>query len=287
MLQFASQIVFNGLMSGLVYVLVALGFTMIFGIMRVVNFAHGEFYMIAAYVLYLACTLGGLNYFVGMLLGAVVAGIVGVVVERALFRPFIGREINGMIIAIALSLSFRALALILFGPEELAVPRPIQGSLLIGGVALTYDRLLIGVSALIIMSVFYLLLHHTRMGLAMRAIAQDEKIASLQGIAPSYIHAGAFGIGCVLAGLAGGLMAPIYTVSPTMGEMPMLKAFVVVILGGLGSIPGAVIGGILLGCVESLFSTLINSTVAAMIVFTLVVIVISWRPHGFFGNRFS
>ena len=287
MLQFSSQIIFNGLMSGLVYVLVALGFTMIFGIMRVVNFAHGEFYMIAAYVLYLACTLGGLNYFAGLLLGAVIAGAVGVVVERSLFRPFHGREINGMIIAIAVSLCFRAIALILFGPEELAVPRPIQGSLLIGGVALTYDRLLIGASAVVIMSIFYLFLHHTRMGLAMRAVAQDEKIASLQGIAPSYIHASAFGVGCVLAGLAGGLMAPIYTVSPTMGEMPMLKAFVVVILGGLGSIPGAVIGGILLGFVESLFSTLINSTVAAMIVFALVVVVISWRPHGFFGNRFS
>ena len=137
------------------------------------------------------------------------------------------------------------------------------------------------------MAIFYLFLHHTRMGLAMRAIAQDEKIASLQGITPSYIHAGAFGLGCILAGLAGGLMAPIYTVSPTMGEMPMLKAFVVVILGGLGSIPGAVLGGILLGFIESLFSTLIDSTVATMIVFALVVIVISWRPQGFFGNRFT
>ena len=287
MLQFGSQIVFNGLMSGLVYVLVALGFTMIFGIMRVVNFAHGEFYMIAAYVLYIVCTIGGFNYFAGLLLGALIAGLAGVVIERTLFRPFIGREINGMIIAIAVSLCLRAIALILFGPEELAVQRPIQGSLLIGRFALTYDRLLIGLSALIIMAIFYLFLHHTRMGLAMRAIAQDEKIASLQGITPSYIHAGAFGLGCILAGLAGGLMAPIYTVSPTMGEMPMLKAFVVVILGGLGSIPGAVLGGILLGFIESLFSTLIDSTVATMIVFALVVIVISWRPQGFFGNRFT
>jgi branched-chain amino acid transport system permease protein len=286
-LEFSGQIVFNGLMSGAVYVLIALGFTMIFGIMRVVNFAHGEFYMVAAYVLYLAVSIAGMNYFVGLLLGAAVAGLLGVIVERTLFRLFIGREISGMIIAIAVSLCLRAIALILFGPEELPVPRPIQGSLIIGGIALTYDRVLIGFCAVMIMGCFYLFLHHTKTGLAMRAIAQDEKTATLQGISPTIMYAGAFAVGCVLAGLAGGLMAPIYTVSPTMGEVAMLKAFVVVILGGLGSVPGAVVGGLLLGLVESLFSTLIDSTVATMIVFAMVVVVISWRPYGFFGTRFS
>jgi branched-chain amino acid transport system permease protein len=279
MLNLALQIIVNGLVSGSTYVLVALGFTLIFGIMRVLNFAHGELYMMGCYAVYIYAS-AGLNYFAALVLGAITVGLLGVLFERTLFRWVIGREVNGLIVALGLSVALRALALIIFGPDEIAVPRPVSGSFRFGGIFVPYDRVLVCGLALAIMLLFYFFLTYTRLGLAMRAVAQDERIASAQGVRPAVIYAAAFGLGSLLAGLAGGLMAPIYTVDPTIGESAMSKAFIIVVLGGLGSIPGAVVGGLLLGLTESLFSTLIDGTVAAMLVFVLVVVVILVRPEG-------
>ncbi len=278
-LQLAFQILVNGLISGSTYVLVALGFTMIFGIMRILNFAHGEFYMLGAYAVYVL-TQYGLNYFAALLLGAVIVGAIGVLIQRTLFRWVVGREVNGLIVALGVSISLQALALIIFGSVERAVLRPVRGALDLGLATIPYDRLLVGSAAFAIMLLFYFFLTFTRIGLAMRAVAQDEKIAAAQGVRPGFIQAAAFDLGTLLAGLAGGLMAPIYTLNPTIGALPMGKAFVIVVLGGLGSIPGAVVGGLLLGIAESLFATLIDGTVAAMLVFALVVLVILVRPQG-------
>lgn len=281
---FVFQILVNGTMAGLVYVLMALGFTLIFGIMRVVNFAHGELYMVAAYAVFLLTGTLGLNYFAALAAAALLVGLFGVVLERVLFRPLLGMELNGMIMALAVSITLQALALIVFGPMDLAVPRPVTGVARLGEVVFPLDRLLVAACALVTLLAFYVFLQHSRLGLAMRAVAQDEPIAAVLGVRPHHIHSAAFGIAAALAALAGGLMAPIYTVLPYMGELPMLKAFVVVVLGGLGSIPGAVVGGLIIGMTESVCATLVNTIVASIVSFAIVVVIISFRPQGLMGQ---
>lgn len=284
MLELAIKIVINGLTSSLIYILMALGFTLIFGIMRVVNFAHGELYMVASFLVFAMVATLGWNYYLAVLLAAVAVGLFGAVLERVLFRPFIGRELNGMIMALAISITLQAAAFILFGTDEHAVERPVSGVIQLGAVIVPRDRLAVGSIALLILGAFYLLMRYTKVGLAMRAVVQDEEIAAIHGVRPKIIHPLAFGLGAMLAGFAGALMAPIYTIYPYMGSQPMLKAFIVVILGGLGSVPGAVLGGVVLGLTESVFATLINTTVATMVSFGIVVLILLVKPTGLLGR---
>jgi branched-chain amino acid transport system permease protein len=284
MFELTAKIVINGLTSSLVYILMALGFTLIFGIMRVVNFAHGELYMVAAFLVYAMVATLGWNYYLAVLLAAIAVGVFGALLERVLFRPFIGRELNGMIMALAISITLQAAAFILVGTDELSVARPVSGVIQLGTVMVPRDRLAVGMIALLILGLFYLFMRFTKAGLAMRAVVQDEEIASIHGVRPRLIHPLAFGLGAMLAGFAGALMAPIYTIYPYMGSQPMLKAFIVVILGGLGSVPGAVLGGVVLGLTESVFATMINTTVATMVSFGIVVLILLVKPTGLLGR---
>lgn len=285
MLSLAPQILLNGLLTGLIYVLMALGFTLIFGIMRVVNFAHGEIYMFGAYLFLIFAGQFQLHFIVALLLAGGFSALFGVVLERLFFRRVLGNEVNGMILALAVAICLQALALIIFGPDELAAPRVLKGAYNLGVAVVPLDRLFVGAATLVLLGSFYLFLNKTRLGLSMRAVAQDPEVAALHGINPSGIHAAAFAVGCMLAGAAGALMAPVYTIFPYMGELPMLKAFIVVILGGLGSLPGAVIGGLLLGIIESAFATAMGTTAAALLAFVLVVLILAVRPKGLVGGR--
>lgn len=284
MLQLLIQIGVNGLIMGLVYILMALGFTLIFGIMRIVNFAHGEFYMLGALAVMVLFSTLGINYYASVIVAALLVALFGAAIERIFLRQFVGRELNGMIMTLAIAITIQAGATIVFGPQEMSIPRPVTGVMNFGGILIPTDRLLVGAIAITILVLFYLFLRFATVGLAMRAVAQDWEAAALQGIRPQRIYLLSFGIGSMLAGLAGALMAPIYTISPYIGEVPMLKAFIVVILGGLGSLPGAVVGGLLLGVVEAGFSTFINSTVATMISFGLVVAILLFKPAGILGQ---
>lgn len=284
MSQFILQIITNGLLSGMVYILMALGFTMIFGIMRIVNFAHGELYMIGATLVLVLYAHNGINYFVALVLACLITALLGALIERFLFRPFVNTELNGMIMSLGIGISLQAAALIVMGPQWQAMTRPISGTLDLGGLVIPYDRLFVGAVALVIIACFYLFLKHARTGLAMQAVAQDAETASLMGVRAGSASALAFAIAAGLAAAAGGLMAPIYSVAPYMGELPMLKAFVVVVLGGLGSIPGAVAGGLIIGLVESAFASALNSTAALIASFTLVVLVVLVWPSGLFGK---
>lgn len=284
MFQLPIQIVINGLTSSLVYILMALGFTLIFGIMRIVNFAHGELYMVAAFLVYVLVGSLGWNYYLVVVIAAIAVGLSGAVLERVLFRPLAGRELNGMIMALAVSITLQAIASALFGVDEHSVERPISGVIQFGAVIVPRDRLSVALIAVLILGLFYLLMRYTKVGLAMRAIVQDEEIASIHGMRPKIIHPLAFGLGATLAGFAGALMAPVYTIYPYMGSQPMLKAFIVVILGGLGSIPGVVLGGVVLGLTESVFGTLINTTVATMVSFGVVVLILLVKPTGLLGR---
>jgi branched-chain amino acid transport system permease protein len=278
------QVLVNGLLAGLIYVIMALGFTLIFGIMRIVNFAHGEFYMLGAVLILVLFGRFGWPFFLAVLAGGVASGVLGIILERILFRRLVGDETAGMIMSLAVGIILQSLALIVFGPAEQSVTRPFSGIWSIGNAVVPWDRTIVALCALGILVVFYLFLKYSRLGLAMQAVAQDPETSSLMGVESGSVYAAAFGIACLLAGLAGGLMAPIYTIGPYMGELPMLKAFVVVILGGLGSLPGAVLGGLLIGLTESVLSTQLDSTAALIASFVIVLLIVITRPSGLMGR---
>jgi branched-chain amino acid transport system permease protein len=278
------QIVVNGLLASLIYVIMALGFTLIFGIMRIVNFAHGEFYMVGAVVVLSLYGALGVPFFAAVILGGLASAVLGMLVERILFRPLVGDELSGMIMSLAVGIILQSLVLIVYGPAEQSMDRPFTGTWPLISAAVPWDRTVVALCALVVLAVFYVFLKYSRLGLAMQAVAQDPETSSLMGIESGGIYASAFGIACLLAGLGGGLMAPVYTVGPYMGELPMLKAFVVVILGGLGSLPGAVLGGLLIGLSESALTTYFGSTVALIASFVIVMLVVISRPNGLMGR---
>jgi len=278
------QILVNGLLVGLIYVIMALGFTLIFGIMRIVNFAHGEFYMLGAVVVLELFGQMGWPFFAAVAAGGVVSALFGLLVERLLFRRIVGDEMAGMIMSLAIGIILQSVALIVFGPAEQTVTRPFSGTWSLGGAMVPWDRTIVALCALAIIVVFYIFLKFSRLGLAMQAVAQDPDTSSLMGVESGSVYAASFSIACVLAGLGGALMAPIYTIGPYMGELPMLKAFVVVILGGLGSLPGAVAGGLLIGLSESVLATHLDATAALIASFVIVLLVVITRPTGLMGR---
>lgn len=278
------QIAVNGLLASLIYVIMALGFTLIFGIMRIVNFAHGEFYMVGAMVVLFLFGTAGVPFFAAVAAGGLVSAVLGVVAERLLFRPIVNDELSCMIMSLAIGIILQSITLLVFGPAEQTVTRPFSGTWSLAGSVVPWDRSIVAACALVILAVFYGFLKFSRLGLAMQAVAQDRETSSLMGVESGTVYAMAFGIACLLAGLAGGLMAPIYTIGPYMGELPMLKAFVVVILGGLGSIPGAVLGGLLIGLSESALSTMLDSGAALIASFVIVLLVVITRPAGLLGR---
>jgi len=278
------QIIVNGTLSGLTYVVMALGFTLIFGIMRIVNFAHGEFYMLGAMFVVFLFGQTGIAFFIAVPIAGVLTGVFGVLCERLLFRRLVGQELPGMIMALAVSIILQSLALLIYGPAEQTIPRPFSGTWNLFGAVVPWDRTLVAIGAIAILAAFYLFLRFSRLGLAMRAVAFDPETSGLMGVESGIIYATAFGIASLLAGLAGALMAPVYTITPSMGGVPMLTAFVVVILGGLGSIPGAALGGMLLGLCESALATTLDSTIALIVSFMVVLAVILVRPSGLMGR---
>ena len=283
-MQLALQITTIALMSAFVYALVALGFTLVFGILRVVNFAHGEFYMLGAYAVYVFYGQLGWPYLPAIVASAAIVGVIGLVVERTLFRRFAGDEMGGMIMSLALAISLQAAITILFSVDELSVPRPVEGALQLGNIFLAKDQLLVVGITLLALSAFYALIEKTHLGVTIRAVAQDREAARLQGVRSWRIMALTFGLSCLLAGLAGALMAPVYTISPHMGELVVVKAFIIVVLGGLGSLPGAVVAALILSFTEALASTFYNSTVATMVSFAIVIAVLLIRPAGLMGR---
>lgn len=280
-----AQMIVNGLMVGMIYVLMAIGFTLVFGIMRIVNFAHGEFYMIGAFVFAILFDTAGVPVVLSIVAAAILVGLAGVIIERTIFRPFTGDELNGMIASLGLALIMQNGALLLLGPSPRSVPAIVDGVASIAGIVFSLSRMtVIGAGALAIFAL-YLLVVHTQFGRAMRAVAQDPEIALVQGIRSERVYPIAFGLGVALAALAGALMAPVLSVSPFIGLTPTLKAFIVVVIGGLGSIPGAVLGGLLLGLVESAAGTFMSAVVADIAQFLIVIAIVLLRPWGLLGKK--
>jgi branched-chain amino acid transport system permease protein len=279
-----AQILVNGLTSGSFYVLMALGFTLIFGIMRLVNFAHGEFYMLGAFVVYHLYGLLGVNFFLALVASAVTIAVLGAVVERVVFVPLRARELSMLMSALGLQIALQGIMAVAEGVEGLSLPAPVSGVYRSSWLVFPYDRLVVVAVAIVVLALFYAFITWSKIGQALRAVAQDGEAALMQGIPVNRIYTLAFAIGCALAAVAGGVIAPVFSLHVYMGQAAILKAFVVVILGGLGSVPGAVVGGLLLGVAESLFASLLGALMADMLGFLLIMLILLWRPYGLLGR---
>ncbi|MGD0662721.1 MAG: branched-chain amino acid ABC transporter permease [Syntrophorhabdales bacterium] len=278
------QGIFNGLASGLIYILVALGLTLLFSIMGILNFAHGEIYMLGAYVVYYACVGAHINFFWSLLLSAFALGIFGILLERSVFRRIRGDMEPAVLACIGLTVLLQTVAVIAFGTYLKYIPSIFPGILKLGGLRLSKDRLLVMGIALVFTSALLFVISKTKTGKAMLAISHDAEAAALQGINVNRISALTMGIGCALAAVAGGLMGSLLQLAPYMGTFAMTKGIAVIILGGIGSVPGAVIGGFILGLVDGLAPLFTSGTIAAIIGFSVIVLILLIKPKGLLGH---
>ena len=280
---FFVQVFVNGLMLGLTYVLIASGFSLIYGIMRLLNFAHGEFYMLGAFATYLFCEHLGLNYFAAMALSMIIIAVLGILVYRFLFRPFRDQHDPSLVIALAIAMLIGGLALLVFGEKDKSVSPVFSGIIKVLGATLSMERIVVIIMAIILMAALTLYIKFSKTGQAMRAVAQDREAAALQGIGVDSTFTLCMAISSALAGAAGALLAPLFFVNPFLGMHAVLKALVVVVIGGLGSIPGAIAGGLLLGFVESFGNTFFGD-ITEILGFVIVMLVLLFRPQGLFGH---
>jgi branched-chain amino acid transport system permease protein len=277
------QQVLNGLTLGGIYSLVALGLTLVYGILHVPNFAHGAFYMAGAYAAFWLITTQGFNYWVGMAGAAVAVALIAVLAERLVFHPL--RDAPGlhhMIAAIGLLLFLEAGAQAVWGADFHRLPTPYTGIVEIGGATAPVQRLMIVGAAFALMVALHLFLKKTVTGSTIIAMAQNRQGAALVGIDPNRVAMLTFAISGVLAAVAATLYAPINLIYPAMGHLVITKAFVIIILGGMGSVPGAIVGGLIIGFAESFGAFYISPDYKDIIAFALLVVILSLRPEGLF-----
>jgi branched-chain amino acid transport system permease protein len=272
----------NGLVLGGTYALLGIGLTLIFGLMNVVNFAHGEFYTLGAYAAFAAVALAGLP-FLGALTAALALGIaLGALCERLLLRPLRGQSIDTvMLVMIGLWIAMQNGELLAWGGVAKSIPHPFPTQpLTLGPLSIAPLRLFVLGAALGLIAGAHLLIHRTRLGCAMRATFQDPDTAALMGVRIARIHTATFALGSGLAAAAGALLGPIFLAYPAMGDLAALKAFSVVILGGLGNVAGATLGGIILGIAEELGAGYVSSGYRDAVGFVIIILVLLLRPSG-------
>jgi branched-chain amino acid transport system permease protein len=282
-----SELIFQGLVRGAMYALMGIGLSLIFGILGVVNFAHGEFFMLGTYAMYYVSAVLGLPFLAGVAAAALMLFVVGVLVERGLIEPLrkrAGRDwlLDSFVLTIGLMVILQNLALLGFGSRRRGITTMLEGSLTYGDVVITYERLAILALAVVIVGLLAAYIKFTDTGKAIRATAQHPEAAQTLGIDINRIYTIAFGIGAALAGAAGALLISIFPAFPTVGYQPVLKSFAVVILGGLGNIPGAIAGGFVLGIVEAYAIFFMSAGWQSVITPLLIVLVLIFRPQGLF-----
>jgi branched-chain amino acid transport system permease protein len=276
----------NGIVLGSLYTLVALGLYLIFGVLEVTNFAHGEFYMLGAFATLFAMTELGVPFLLAVVFAMLIMAVFGLVVERTIFRPIVGKPlINGMLLSFGLSTFLMNLALLCFKADPRKIDSGFSHVHLSGfGLHLTLERLLVPLLGAILVGFLFYFIRSTRTGKAMRAVAQDRIAAQMAGIPVFRISAITFAIGSMLASAAGSMVGAIFLVSPEMGWTVTLKAFVVVILGGMGNIGGIVGAGLIMGLVESLGGGFLSYAYKDAYPFLLLVLAFLVRPEGLMGG---
>ena len=278
----------SGISLGSIYAIIALGYTMVYGIAKMLNFAHGDVIMVGGYISFCAVSYLGLPGWIGVVLAVLVCTVLGVVIERLAYKPLrAAPSLAVLITAIGVSYFLQNSALLIWGAASISYPPLISGSLpLFGGkLSIPYVSLLTVAVCLVIMAALTTFINQSKMGKAMRACSEDKGAAQLMGINVNATISTTFAIGSALAAIAGVLLCSSYSIlSPTTGSMPGIKAFTAAVFGGIGSIPGAFLGGLLLGIIESLAKAYISTNLANSIVFAVLIVVLLVRPAGLLGK---
>ena len=279
----------NGLSLGSIYAIIALGYTMVYGIAKMLNFAHGDVIMIGSYIAYIFMVQMGFNPILGVIIAALCCTLIGVTIERIAYKPLRGaNSLAVLITAIGVSYFLQNIALLIFGPNPkkfnsiVTIP-PLK--LFDGQLIITGESIVTILLCIIIMIVLTTFINKTKLGQAMLAVSEDKSASTLMGINVNGTIALTFAIGSFLAAIAGVLLCSAYpTLTPTTGAMPGIKAFVAAVIGGIGSIPGAFVGGLILGVLENLSKGYISAQLSDAIVFSLLIIMLLFRPSGILGK---
>ena len=284
------QILANGLYLGAQYALIALGLTLIFSLMNVLNFAHGQMYVFGGFVTYTVVAQWGLPFIVGLFASAIILAIMGALIEAFLFRPVIRkskRDESTMLLAAGIAFFLDAVILLVFGEKQRGVPKIVDGVFNWDmQLIMPYDRILIGVLAIAMIAAFIALMQYSKTGRAMRALAQDRVAAQLMGVDVDRYSMIGFALGAMLAGLVGGLLVTITGVNLGMGGPTSIKAFLMIMIGGAGVISGAIAGGFILGMMESVGLTLLAAygDITYLAIFASLMVFLAFRPQGLMGK---
>jgi len=279
------EILIYGAVTSAIYAMLAVGFTLIFGVARVLNLAHGSFYALGAYGTYVGTGILGLPLWQAAVLAIAFVALFGVIVEKVLIRPLRYSQLGVLMITLAVSLVVEQALFLIFGSEYRNVPAFIDTKLSIGGVDVAGQRLLTLLVAVVSIGALYLFIQRTRLGSAILAISQDAEAAKYMGIPSDRIFSVVTAISASLAALAGVLAGPFLSVQPSMHLLPIVKAFAIVIVGGLGSIPGSILAALMLGYAETLVAYLVSTSWTEIVSVLATLLMLVFRPAGFFGKR--
>jgi branched-chain amino acid transport system permease protein len=286
----------TGLVMGIIFALMALGLTLIFSILNVINFAHGEFYMLGGYAIFLILeAFSGVPPLLVVPIAGILVAILGIVFEILFLRPMHDEKIErpaeyAVLVTFGLSFFLLNLALAVWGPYPHSPPSFIEGSVHLGPIFVSADRLVASAGSLLLLGLLLLVINKTWLGKALRAVSQDKQAAAVVGINADVMNTIAFGMGVGLAAISGALLASTFSVTPDVGAVPAIRSYIIIVLGGMGSIPGSIVGAIIIGLVESFGAgyfpdpsrALNYKTVYGLIIFALVLLA---RPQGLFGRK--
>lgn len=284
-----TQVLVNGFYLGAQYALVALGLTLIFALMNVLNFAHGQMYVLGGFITYTVYAQLGLPFVVALIASGATLAIAGAIIEKFLFRTVIkrsSRDESTMLLAAAVAFFFDAVILLLFGEKQRGVPKILNGVFVSQPLIMPYDRMLVGVLAVLLIAAFMLFMQYTKPGRAMRALAQDRMAAQLMGVNVDRYSMIGFALGAMLAGVVGGLLVAITGVQSGIGGSVSIKAFMMVMIGGAGVVGGAIAGGFILGMMESVGLSVLHAygDITYLVIFAALMVFLAIRPHGLMGK---
>jgi branched-chain amino acid transport system permease protein len=279
------QILVYGAVISAIYAMLAVGFTLIFGVARILNLAHGSFYALGAYAVYTLTALAHLPLWLAAVLAVLFVAAFGILIERVLVRPLRKSSLAVLLITLAVALMVEQALLLTFGSEARNVPSMVSTTYHFAGVDISGQRLMALTGGIVVLMGLWAFMQHTRLGSAILAISQDAEAAQYMGIPSDRIYSIVMGLSAGIAATAGVLVAPFQTVIPGMGLLPLVKAFAIVVVGGLGSIPGSIVGALLLGYSETIIAFKVSIEWSQIVSVAAVLLTLVLRPAGFFGKR--
>jgi len=288
MLDVMPQVIVNGLVTGSIYILFATGLTIVLGILDIPNFAHGQTFMLGAFFSFYLVSFFGLNFIVATLVSMLLIAILGVIMEKVAYKPLRGApHVTLLISSIAVMIFVENVVVLLWGNYNRAIPLPSATKQIVSffGVTVSIQRILVVASAALLIVALQLFIKRTKLGMAIRALGQNVEVSQLMGVSVDKLTSLIFALSSALASIAGSLLGSLFTVNPFMGLEPLLKGVVILVLGGMGSIVGAIIGGLGLGLAESFTAQYLSSAYKNSIAFLILIIVLVVKPTGIFGSK--